>query len=65
MRLTLTALVTVQVIMSGGEVRQPTPILGRMWFLKPWPFESIEVIISLLLVTFPDIVLGSGFEPLT
>lgn len=41
-RLTPRSLVRVQVIISGGEVRQPVCMLGPMWFLKPWPFDSIE-----------------------
>lgn len=64
-RLTVRPLVTVQVIIRGGEVRQPVPARGSMWFLKPWPLERMVLIIRLPLLTVSVTGAGRGLEPLT
>lgn len=65
LKLKLTALVSVQVTISGGEVRQPTPMLGSTWFLKPWPLESMVAMARLPVPTVLETLGSSGLEPLT
>lgn len=54
--------VMVQVIISGGEVRQFVCIFGLMWFLKLWLFDSIDMVIRLLLLIDLEILGCSGLE---
>lgn len=64
-KLTLMWLVSVKVMIRGGDTRKPAPTEVRTWVLKPWPLDRMEVVITLPLWMVRLSLGPNGLEPLT